>query len=69
MRKDEKAQLGQTIRTETGPDRSSHKLGGEESLMGRKMGGGIDNLSHSISGGKSTAGKHPTAVRSGKSPL
>jgi hypothetical protein len=69
MRKMEKAQNGQTIRTETGPDRSSHKLGGEESLMGRKMRGGVDNLDHSIAGGKSMVHTHKGATHKGKSPM
>lgn len=51
MRNTEKAHRGQTIRTETGPDRSSHKMDSNEALMGRKTGGGPMDLSHSISGG------------------
>jgi hypothetical protein len=32
----------------TAPDRSSHTFDGNESLAGRKMGGGMNDLSHSI---------------------
>ena len=69
MRKEEKAQNGQTIRTESGPDRSSHKINNDEALSGRKMRGGVDNLDHSISGGKSMVHVHKGATHKGKSPL
>lgn len=49
MRKEEKAHFGQTLRTETGPDRSSYKPNETESLMGRKMGGGPRWTGHSLS--------------------
>lgn len=48
MRKEEKAHFGQTIRSETGPDRSSHKVNEMESFTGRKMGGGPRDTSHSL---------------------
>ena len=32
----------------TSADRSSHTFDGNESLAGRKMGGGMNDLSHSI---------------------
>jgi hypothetical protein len=69
MRKDEKAQMGQTIRTESGPDRSTYKMPGDESVMGRKMRGGVDNLDHSITGAKSTVHLHKNATGRGKSPM
>ena len=50
MRKEEKAHFGQTIRTETGPDRSSHKAEGE-ALTGKPMKGGPTDLSHSLTAG------------------
>lgn len=69
MRKEESAQMGQKIRTETSPDRSSHSVNDTESMMGRKMAGGATDLSRSISGAKSQVEKHPGAVRRGKSTL
>ena len=69
MRKEEKGKNGQIIRTESGPDRSTYKMPGDESVMGRKMGGGIDNLDHSISGAKSQVHVHKNATGRGKSPL
>lgn len=60
MKKEEKAHFGQKIRTETGPDRSSHKLNGDESLMGRKMKGGPTDLSRSMqAGAMNDEGKAP----------
>ena len=50
MRKEEKAHHGQTICTETGPDRSSYKVKADEALMGRKMKGGPTDVSHSLGG-------------------
>jgi hypothetical protein len=52
---EEKAARGQSIRTETGPDRSSHKVNAREALMGREMTGGVTNLGHSISGANSVS--------------
>ena len=49
QRYDEMAHMGQKIRTESSPDKSSHQLAGHESLMGRKSGGGVDDVSHSLS--------------------
>lgn len=69
MRKEESAQMGQKIRTETSPDRSSHSLNANESLMGRKMAGGPTDLSHSLGGTKATNTQFSGAVRRGKSPL
>lgn len=69
MRKEEKAQNGQKIRTETGVDRSTYKMPGDEAMMGRKMRGGVDNLDHSISGGKSMVHTHKGATGRGKSPM
>lgn len=50
MRKDESAARGQKIRTESGPDRSSERRGVDESVMGRKMGGGPTDLSATLGG-------------------
>lgn len=50
MMKTEKAARGQTMRTETGPDRSSHPCNDREAIMGRKMPGGATDVSHSLSG-------------------
>ena len=50
MKKEEKAHFGQTIRTEAAADRSSHSVNKDEALMGRKMGGGPTDVSHSLSG-------------------
>jgi hypothetical protein len=47
----ESAHFGQTIITETGPDRSSHKLDHNQALAGKPMKGGPTDVSHSISGG------------------
>lgn len=56
----EKAHFGQTIRTETSPDRSSHKVNAKEALEGRKMGGGPTDLSHSLTAGSyNDKGKDP----------
>ncbi len=44
----EKAARGQVIRTDTGVDHSSHKVDHNEALMGRKMGGGYKDVSHSL---------------------
>ena len=60
MRKEEKAHFGQTIRTDSGVDRSSHKVNQEEALMGRKMLGGATDLSRSMkAGGFNDEGKDP----------
>lgn len=60
MRKEEKAHFGQSIRTESGPDRSSHKVDANEALMGRKMKGGPTDLSRSMKvGAQNDEGKAP----------
>jgi hypothetical protein len=46
----EGAARGQTIRTETGPNRSSHKVNESEALAGRKMAGGPTDVGHSLTG-------------------
>lgn len=51
-RKNEDAMRGQTIRTEFGRDRSDDDSANREAMMGKKMGGGTDDLSHSIKGSK-----------------
>ncbi len=51
MRKEEKAHFGQKIRTETAPDRSSHKTDMGQALDGRPMKGGPTDLSHSLKAG------------------
>lgn len=51
MRKEESAHMGQKIRTETAPDRSSHKVDMNEALNGREMKGGPTDLSHSLKAG------------------
>lgn len=66
MRKEESAVRGQKIRTETGPDRSSHKTDMNEAIMGRKMGGGPTDLSHSLSGGATTVNHMGKAPKSRK---
>jgi hypothetical protein len=66
MRKEESAHMGQKIRSETSPDRSSHKVNEQEAFCGRKMKGGPTDISHSIksgmtvpgSGGKSSKGDY-----------
>ena len=50
MKKETDAHFGQKIRNETSADRSSHKTNANEALMGRKCGGGILDVSHSLSG-------------------
>jgi hypothetical protein len=50
MRKEMKAHFGQTIVTESGPDRSSHQINANEALMGRSMKGSPTDVSHSLSG-------------------
>lgn len=67
MRKDEAAVRGQKIRTESGPDRSSHSLNMNESIMGRKMGGGPNDMSHSLGegGGSSNHNNDPVGSRKG----
>lgn len=60
MRKEEKAHFGQSIRSENGPDRSSHKTDANEVLMGRKMKGGPTDLSRSMKvGAQNDEGKAP----------
>lgn len=50
MRMEEKAHMGQKIRTETGVDKST-MAPSKDMLAGKKMGGGIDNLSHTMKPG------------------
>ena len=51
MREEEDAHFGQRIRSETSPDKSSDRLVDQhEALMGRTMGGGPLDISHSIGG-------------------
>lgn len=52
MKKTEKARAGQTIITETAPDRSSFKQDNSKALLGNKMGGGPRDVSHSLKGDK-----------------
>ena len=47
MRKNESARDGQKVRTETSPDKSSHKI---KDGLGGKFGGGPTDVSHSLSG-------------------
>jgi len=62
---DKSAARGQTIKCATGLDNSSLKVNDGEARMGREMGGGMNNLSHTLSGasavqdtkGKSGGGK------------
>ena len=49
-RMEEEAVRGQTIRTESSPDKSSYPNDKREALMGRKMGGGPTDVSHSLTG-------------------
>lgn len=51
-RKEEDAARGQTLRTEFGRDRSDDDSANREAMMGKKMGGGTSDISHSIKGGK-----------------
>lgn len=51
MRKEESAHMGQKIRTDSGVDRSSHKVNADEALSGRKMKGGPTDLSMSQNAG------------------
>jgi len=62
MRKEEKAHFGQTICSETSPDRSSHKVNKDEAFVGRKMKGGPTDVSHSLGG----AGEVQTYNNEGK---
>lgn len=51
MRKEESAHFGQKIRTETNPDRSSHKVKADEAISGRTMKGGPTDLSRTMNAG------------------
>lgn len=51
MKKEESAHFGQKIRTESSPDKSSHKVNMNEAIDGRSMKGGPTDLSHSLSAG------------------
>jgi len=50
MRYKEKAHMGQKLCTESGPSRDSHKVDQHSALMGRNMGGGPLDTSHSLKG-------------------
>lgn len=41
---------GQVVKTATGRDDSSYPLNDKESRMGKEMGGGMNDVSHSLSG-------------------
>lgn len=56
MRKEESAHMGQKIRSETSPDRSSGKVNEQEAFCGRKMKGGPMDISHSIKSGMTVPG-------------
>jgi hypothetical protein len=62
-RYDESARNGQTIRTESSPDKSSHKLDKMETLgnyaYGSDIGGGPQDTSHSLS----SAGETPAVPK------
>lgn len=45
-----KGARGQTIKTATGRDDSSHPLNDKESRDGKAMGGSMTDISHSLSG-------------------
>lgn len=47
---EEKAHMGQKIRTDFPPDKSGYMIGGDEDRVGRPMKGGPRDLSHSIGG-------------------
>jgi hypothetical protein len=47
---------GQKLVTGTGRDDSSYKVNDGEARNGKKMGGGITNLSHSLSGASAVQG-------------
>ncbi len=63
MRKEEKAKNGQTIRTESGPDRSSFMQGDAEALSGRAFKGGPKDVSHSLSGAGGAVSYNDTPAR------
>jgi hypothetical protein len=56
MRKTEKAARGQTIRTEAAPTREKafRNVSDGEALLGKKMGGGPRDTSHSLSSAGNT---------------
>lgn len=45
-----KGARGQIIKTAHGRDDSSYKVNDKEARDGKSMGGGVDNLAHSLSG-------------------
>ena len=67
MKKEEKAHFGQSIRTESSPDRSSHKVKNDEALCGRSMPGGPTDVSHSLSGAGSVETYNDAGKKSRKS--
>lgn len=48
MRKEESAHWGQKIRTDSGPDKSSHDVNNDQALLGRTMKGGPTDLSRTM---------------------
>lgn len=46
----EKGMRGQTVQCATGRDDSSYKLNDKEARKGKEMGGGMSDVSHSLSG-------------------
>lgn len=64
MRKEEKAHFGQTLRHETGPDRSTYQVNEMESFMGRKMGGGPRDVSHSLTSAGETVDYNDVPAKS-----
>ena len=47
---------GQIVKSATGRDDSSFPINDQEARVGRKMGGGLDNLSHSLTGASAVQG-------------
>ena len=66
MRKDEKAHMGQTIRTDGAPDKSSYKKNQDEAFVGKKMAGGPTDVSHSLSGAGNVETYNDTGRKSRK---
>ena len=51
MKKEEKAHMGQKIRTESSPDRSSHAVDMHQAVCGREMSGSGTDTSKSLKAG------------------
>lgn len=64
MKKEESAHFGQKIRSETSPDRSSHKVNKDEAFCGRKMKGGPTDVSHSLGGAGAVQTDNDTGKKS-----